>query len=340
MNVNDPSGPLDTTAHSARWTRRLGVTGLTVSRLGLGLAALGRPAYIDIGRTEDLGTDRSVATFERRSHQMLDVAYDLGIRYVDAARSYGLAESFLANWLSQRQMPVGAVTVGSKWGYSFVGGWRVDAPVHERKDLSASHLKKQVVESRAILGDWLQLYQVHSATLESGVLDDCEVLAELARLRAAGLAIGVTVTGPRQRDVVRRVLGLRIDGVQLFEVVQASWNLLEPSAGAALAEAHAAGLGVIVKEALANGRLTSRAKAVPEPLRGFAQSRQVTVDALAIAAATSQPWADVVLSGAVTPQQLRANVDSFQRITDVSELPNVAQVPAEYWSQRTALAWQ
>jgi aryl-alcohol dehydrogenase-like predicted oxidoreductase len=51
---------------------------------------------------------------------------------------------------------------------------------------------------------------------------------------------------------------MRVDGVRLFDAVQATWNLLEPSAGPALAEAHAAGLGVIVKEALANGRLTDR----------------------------------------------------------------------------------
>ena len=54
-------------------------------------------------------------------------------------------------------------------------------------------------------------------------------------------------------------------GCHFFETVQATWNLLEPSAGPALSEAHAAGMGVIVKEALANGRLTSRN---PDP--GFA----------------------------------------------------------------------
>ena len=42
----------------------------------------------------------------------------------------------------------------------------------------------------------------------------------------------------------------------LFDAVQATWNLLEPSATDALTRAHAAGLTVIVKEAVANGRLT------------------------------------------------------------------------------------
>lgn len=265
-------------------SKALGSSGLKVTPIGLGLAALGRPAYINIGRTEDLGSDRSVEELERRCHAMLDAAYQSGIRYVDAARSYGLAESFLASWLAKRQLPRGAVTVGSKWGYSFVGGWRIDAPVHELKDLSANHLKKQIVESRAILGDWLSLYQIHSATLESGVLDDVDVLTALGALRDDGLVIGLTVSGPHQSDVIRRAFAIRIDGTRLFQVVQATWNLLDPSAGPALAEAKALGLGVIIKEALANGRLTGRANGLPDSLQHFAAGHQTTVDVVAIAA--------------------------------------------------------
>jgi aryl-alcohol dehydrogenase-like predicted oxidoreductase len=321
-------------------SKALGSSGLLVSPIGLGLAALGRPAYINIGRTEDLGGDRSVEELERRSHAMLDAAYESGIRYVDTARSYGLAESFLAGWLSKRNLPKGAVTIGSKWGYSFVGGWRMDAPVHELKNLSASQLKKQIVESRAILGDWLRLYQIHSATLESGVLDDVEVLTTLAALRVDGLVIGLTVSGPHQSDVIRRALAIQIDGAGLFQVVQATWNLLDPSAGSALADAKALGWGVIIKEALGNGRLTNRANGLPDSLRAFAASYQTTPDVVAIAAATSQPWADVVLSGAVTKQQLLSNVSAVNLVGKMVDIPSVTQTPAEYWTRRTALSWQ
>jgi len=62
---------------------RLGSTDLIVSRIGLGLAALGRPAYINLGRQRDLGPHRSVAELERRCHDMLDAAYAAGVRYVD-----------------------------------------------------------------------------------------------------------------------------------------------------------------------------------------------------------------------------------------------------------------
>src|SRR6201997_5550380 len=129
---------------------RLGSTELLVSRLGLGLAALGRPAYITLERQRDFGSDRSVSQLERRCHEMLDAAYAAGIRYVDAARSYGMAENFLGTWLKAHNPLTDAITVGSKWGYTYVGSWRLDAPVHEVKDLSVETLRRQIIESRAL----------------------------------------------------------------------------------------------------------------------------------------------------------------------------------------------
>src|ERR1700704_2783087 len=107
-------------------TAALGAGGPVVSRIGLGLAALGRPAYITSGREEDL-PDRSVTGMRTRTFSMLDAAYAAGVRYVDAARSYGRAEEFLAGWLAERGHA--NVAVGSKWGYRYTGGWRVHAPV-------------------------------------------------------------------------------------------------------------------------------------------------------------------------------------------------------------------
>ena len=105
-------------------SRPLGSTGLSVSRLGLGLAALGRPGYINIGHAADIGSDRAVTTMEARAHAVLDAAYAAGIRYFDAARSYGRAESFLASWLASRKIPAGQVTIGSKVRVHCSGGTR------------------------------------------------------------------------------------------------------------------------------------------------------------------------------------------------------------------------
>jgi aryl-alcohol dehydrogenase-like predicted oxidoreductase len=313
----------------------LGQTSLEVSRIGLGLAALGRPGYITLGHAGDLDGHTDVDAMRANAHAVLDAAYAAGVRYFDAARSYGRAEEFLGSWLAERELSPPAVGVGSKWGYTYTAGWRTDAEVNEVKDLSIGTLRRQVQETRQQLGSNLGLYQIHSATLESGVLDDPLVLEELARLRAGGLLIGLTVTGPRQADTVARAL--EVGG---FDAVQATWNLLEPSVGPALAAAHAAGLGVIVKEAVANGRLTARGDA-PQ-LTDVARQADVTPDALALAAVLAQPWVDVVLSGAATADMVASNVAALDVAVDpetLERLGGLAEDPDGYWERRSALSW-
>jgi aryl-alcohol dehydrogenase-like predicted oxidoreductase len=324
--------------------RPLGATGLWVTPIGLGLAALGRPAYIDVGRSDDLGDERGVEAMERRAHDVLDEAFELGIRYVDAARSYGRAEEFLASWLDARRLGRGDVTVGSKWGYTYTGEWRMDADVHEVKDHSPEALRRQAAESRALLGDRLALYQIHSATLESGVLDDGRVLEELTRLHEQeGFVVGLTTSGPRQAETIRRALEVGGSGAAPFGAVQATWNPLEPSAGPALADAHEAGWGVLVKEAMANGRLGPRGTGPHrEAVDAVAKRHDVRVDAVAIATALTQPWADVVLSGAVTEEQLRSNLAGAEvelSDGDLDALAELAQPPDLYWERRSKLPW-
>ncbi|HEX7256372.1 MAG TPA: aldo/keto reductase, partial [Gaiellaceae bacterium] len=218
-----------------------------------------------------------------------------------------------------------------KWGYAYTADWQVDAETHEVKDLSVETLRQQLAETRAELDDFVSLYQIHSATLESGVLEDRAVLDELARLRDQGVAVGLTVTGPRQRETIERALE-----TGAFDAVQATWNPLERSAEPALEAAHAAGLTVIVKEALANGRLTARGDS--EALLEAARERGVTPDALALAAALAQPWADIVLSGAATVEQLESNLRA-QELDYDADLDSLAEPPEAYWETRSALAW-
>lgn len=321
--------------------RTLGRSGLRVSRIGIGLAAVGRPAYITVGRDGDLGSERGVDVLRQRAHELIDAALSAGITYVDVARSYGLAESFVGSWLDGRPVGKPVPVVGSKWGYTYVGDWRMDAPVHEVKDHSLAAFRRQLAESRAILGDRLRLYQVHSATLESGILEDAAVLGALADLDEAGTAVGLSVSGPRQADVIRRALDVGVDGRNPFSTVQATWNLLERSAEAALEEAHEAGFGVLVKEVLANGRLVSASDG-PPTVAAIAARHDVGPDAVAIAAALARPWADVVLSGAVTVAQLDANLAGLGiRLSaeELADLVSLAESPAEYWAARGRLAW-
>jgi aryl-alcohol dehydrogenase-like predicted oxidoreductase len=315
--------------------RTLGATGPPVSALGLGLAALGRPGYINLGHAGDVG-DTHVEAMERHAHEVLDAAYEGGVRYFDAARSYGRAEAFLSSWLGRRGLSRDDVTVGSKWGYTYTADWRVDVDEHEVKDLSVATLRRQLGETRALIGEHLALYQIHSATLESGVLDDAQVREELTRLRDDGVRIGFTATGPRQAATIEHAL--EVGG---FDAVQATWNLHERTATAALAAAHEAGLGVIVKEALANGRLTERGDADGR-LTAAARERGTTPDALALAAVLARPWVDIVLSGAATVDTLRSNIAALDARWDAQaeeELAPLAEPPEEYWERRSELAW-
>jgi aryl-alcohol dehydrogenase-like predicted oxidoreductase len=304
------------------------------AQIGLGLAALGRPAYINVGHGEDVANS-SIEGMERTAHAVFDAAYEGGVRWFDAARSYGRAEAFLASWLARRGLQPGDVTVSSKWGYRYTAGWRVDVAEHEVKDLSVEHFRTQWRETRELLGDYVGLYQIHSATLDSGVLDDPAMRQELDALRARGIRVGLTVTGVDQAATIERAL--TTGG---FDAVQATWNLYERAAEASLARAHEAGLRVLVKEALANGRLTARGG--HETLAATARERGVREDAVALAAALARPWADVVLSGAATVAQLESNLSALDVTWDDElerRLAALVRDSAAYWAERAELPW-
>ncbi|MGB6058371.1 MAG: aldo/keto reductase [Microthrixaceae bacterium] len=341
----------------------LGGTGLATSAVGLGLASLARPGYINLGHGTDFGGDLDPEHVRGNAVRVLDAAKELGVLYFDAARSYGRAEEFLAHWLTERSVEPGGVTVGSKWGYTYTADWKVNAETHEVKDHSLRTLRRQHRESMALLGPWLGLYQVHSATLESGILDDDAVLDELATLRERGLRVGLTTSGTQQSEVIRRAIGIERSGVRVFDTVQSTFNVLERSAEGALREAHGSGLGVIVKEALANGRLTERNGSLAPPVSAalsdagsqtthdpttsqFAAYEQAafghaTFDQVALAFVLAQDFVDVALSGATTTGQLRSNVGALDLANDLDldVFAGLSQPVDEYWQDRSRLPW-
>lgn len=307
-------------------------------RVGLGLAALGRPAYINLGRDRELPTERSVDAMRTATWRVLDAAYDVGLRWIDVARSYGRAEEFLHDWLVEREIT--DATVSSKWGYAYVGDWRLDAEVHEVKEHSLAQFTRQWAETRDLLGDRLALYQVHSLTPDSQVFTERPLLEALAELGASGVRVGFSTSGPRQSEVVDRAFDLEVAGRRVFTAVQSTWNLLDPSVGEALRRAHDAGAHVLLKETLANGRL---AVEPPDSLPRIAEEHGVSPTALAIAAALDQPWADTVLIGPASVPQLSDNLDALAvQLTDDDRqrLGTLARPAADYWSERAALAWR
>ena len=327
--------------------RNFGKTRLLVTPLGIGLAALGRPGYINLGHAQDLSETYEVEAMQAHAFAVLDEAWRQGVRYFDAARSYGRAEQFLGNWLRSREIDPGSVAVGSKWGYTYTAGWQVEAEKHEVKEHSLAVLRRQWQETQANLGSYLGLYQIHSATLESGVLENQQVLEELERLKGTGVAIGLTLSGANQADVLYKALEIKSNSGLLFDSVQATWNLLERSVEPALQAAHAAGMGVIVKEALANGRLTPRNQ---EPdfapklqiLQQEARRFETTIDALALAVVIHRSWSSIVLSGAATVDHMRLNAGALNvQLDELAEdrLLALVEPAGQYWGERSELAW-
>ena len=324
-----------------------GQTGLQVTPIGLGTAALGRPGYINLGHAGDLEEDYNEKRMEERTHAVLTEAYQLGIRYFDTARSYGKGEKFLGRWLKRHNHHFPSLVTGSKWGYTYTANWQVEAKKHEIKEHSKEVLERQWEESKQNLGANLKLYQIHSATLESGVLKNKQVLYKLWAIKEEGTKIGLSLSGVGQSQTLNKALKISNGNRKLFDSVQATWNFLEPSVGPDLQKAHDEGLGIIVKEALANGRLTDRNQdqkfqEKKKLLQQVASSYQTSLDAVAMAMACQQAWSDVVLSGAATAEQLRSNIRSRELTLenqDLKKLLALKEPPEEYWGTRSALPW-
>ncbi|OZD48238.1 aldo/keto reductase [Rhodococcus sp. 06-1477-1B] len=308
-----------------------------MTQLGLGLAALGRPEYLTVGHSRAVDGRFDPAALEQHCHAVLDAAWDSGIRHFDVARSYGLAEQFLGSWLSARPNRREELVIGSKWGYAYVADFQRGAEVHEVKEHSVARLAEQWPQTVRDLGGKPDHYLIHSVTPDSPALRDAALLDDLRALAAGGTRIGISTSGPHQADVVRAALEIGV-----FGSVQSTWNPLEPSVAPALAEAHEAGWFVVVKEAMANGRLVAE----NSELAARADSAGVGRDALALAVALAQPWADVVLSGAATAAQLEENIAalSIDRAViapgdlNIANL-DIAESPQSYWDNRSRMAW-
>lgn len=306
-----------------------------MSSIGLGLAALGRPVYITTGRSDALGAleDRSIEAMRARTFGVLDAAWQLGVRFFDLARSYGHAEDFLGEWLASHPARRTQLTVSSKWGYEYVAAWDPRAVVHERKEHSLAMLQKQLPQTCSALGSAPDLYMVHSVTPESPALSDPALLTRLREIADEGIQVGLTTSGPYQAQSIETALALPSSP---FSAIQVTWNILERSAERSLEAAAGSGWIVIVKEAMANGRLAPGGMREMDRLAG---SSGTTSDSLAIGAALAQDWAHVVLSGAVTAAQLESNWRARLLSVDIADLDRLA-IPADrYWAERAELTW-
>ncbi|KAB1067933.1 aldo/keto reductase [Tamlana haliotis] len=314
------------------------------TEIGLGLAALGRPEYINIRTNQDI--DKTEEAFKNNTFSVLDEAYDLGVRYFDTAPSYGKGEAFLQEWQTQTKHK--AVILGTKWGYTYVANWELGYPgKHEIKEHSLEKLVEQWQVSKAMLPS-LKYYQIHSATFDSGVLENQAVLEALCRIKdETDLNIGITTSGENQKEVITEALKIEVNGKPLFDSFQVSFNVFEQSTFEVLKTVIASSKTVIVKEALANGRvfendLFPKYKEAYMILKQLSKKYKVGVDAIALRFVMDHLQPDYVLSGASNVEQLKANLkaNDFRLDTkDLEWLKNMKVSPSFYWEERSHLHW-
>lgn len=312
-------------------------------RIGLGTAAIGRPDYINI--RQESKKRFHLPEFQDQAYAVLDAAYTAGIRYFDTAPGYGIAEKILMNWVHDRAYV--DTQIASKWGYTYTANFNATAKVHEVKEHTLAKLNEQW-KATAQFQKNLKIYQIHSATLESQVLDNPRVIHRLAELkREHKLKIGVTTSGAQQTEVVRRALEVQVEGKQLFDVYQVTYNLLDQSFGSLSQVLHKHRKGLVIKEALANGRIFENPslpnyRKMYDFLGVLAQKYEVGFDALALRFVLDCLPKAMVLSGASQVEHVHQNMqaNSFQlSAEELDQLKQFSVVPKYYWEERKMLGW-
>ncbi|CAM4186209.1 aldo/keto reductase [Zobellia roscoffensis] len=313
------------------------------TQIGLGMAALGRPEYINIDSSD---RDKSEVAFRANAFKVLDAAYEKGVRYFDTAPSYGKGEAFLKDWNESRNHT--DVVLGTKWGYTYVANWQLGYEgAHEVKEHSLAKLTEQWEVSQYLLPA-LEYYQIHSATFESGVLQNKPVLEKLLEIkRTTGLKIGISTSGPNQNEVIENALQIRINREVVFDSFQVTFNILEQATLPVLREVQLQGKKLIIKEALANGRVFPNTK-YPQyqslyiKLQALAERHQVGMDAIAIRFVIDGLQPDYVLSGAADIMQLEQNLKANNFTLNKEELEQLRAEKVNskaYWAERSKLSW-
>ena len=317
---------------------------MTKTKIGLGLAALGRPEYINI-RTDN-SIDKSEEAFKTNTFSVLNEAYKLGVRYFDTAPSYGKGEAFLKEWNTINSHS--DVVLGTKWGYTYVANWELGFEgKHEVKDHALEKLQEQWEVSKQMLPR-LKYYQVHSATFESGILENKTVLNKLFQIKKeTGLQIGITTSGANQKDVIAAALKVRVNNEELFDSFQVTYNVFEQSAFSILEAVLKQDKKVIIKEALANGRVFQNEKfqhytVAYQILNQLSIKYNVGIDAIALRFVIDNLQPTYVLSGASSKTHLTQNLKALNfnfTLEELELLKTLKHAPEAYWKERSVLNW-
>ena len=314
------------------------------NNIGLGTAAIGRPLYINV-KQNVIAESFSLPKFKENGLQVLENAYNKGVRYFDTSPGYGIAEELMVKWLEKKNDQ--SIQVSTKWGYTYVANFDPNAKQHEVKEHSIDKLNMQWEYSKMLL-PYLKVYQIHSATFDSGVLDNLEVLKRLHELKNENnITIGLTATGVNQTEVLEKGLSIQIENEALFQSFQCTFNILDQSVSKYEEALQNLSGPFIIKEALANGRLIPNTnyfgyRNLYDFMMRLAKKYEVGADAIALRYCMEIFPEASVLSGADNNIHLTANLKANKLALTNSEIKqlNAFGISSDkYWQERKQLTW-
>ena len=138
-----------------------------------------------------------------------------------------------------------------------------------------------------------------------------------------------------------------VDGEQIFDLFQVTYNFLDQSLLEISAELIRQNKSIVIKEALANGRVF-RNENYPHYnkmyaiLENLAEKHKVGVDAISLKYCEQTITNSIVLSGVSNSEQLEQNLklNSFSLSDDdIQQLNSFKVSPEFYWNERKQLQW-
>jgi len=293
--------------------RRLGRTGLMVSEIGLGALEIGRDWGIVSGDLDKPDEEHAI--------RILELAADLGINLIDTARAYVLSEERIGKALDLGRLRRDEIIVATKAGEHF------DEETGSVYDYSYEAILRSLEESLELLHTrYVDLMQIHSAPLE--VVRSGEAMRALKDARGSGKCRFVGASFDDERACLEAIES------EEYDTIQISYNLLEREHAERLISAAAkADIGVLVKQPLALGLLTSKhAQASPQDQDKvapylFLEKEGQSLAQGALRFVLSHPGVHSVLCGSKRPEHLQSNAEIGDgQGLSVAELERIAAI--------------
>jgi aryl-alcohol dehydrogenase-like predicted oxidoreductase len=269
--------------------RQLGRTGLQVTALGYGSMEL-------------RGAPRARDTTEAQAETILNAVLDAGINFIDTSIDYGVSEERIGRYISHRRSEYYlASKCGCLVGAPAVRG-QVSPHVFTRDNILAG-VEQSLARMKT---DYLDLVQFHISPSKQ-TLEQNGALDAVMELKAAGKVrfIGMSGTLPHLRDHI---------AMGVFDVFQIPYSAMEREHETIIADASAAGSGIIIRGGAAKGAPSEGKQSGLQ----WERWRQAKLDDLLgdmtpmefiLRFTFTNPDLDTTIVGTVNPAHLRANVD-------------------------------